>query len=50
MSVTLKIRWKQFWCWLDGHGGITPIDGGIEYRRGSYCLCKRCVATVKLIG
>lgn len=50
MRERLAIWWKRFVCSLDGHGGLTPVDGGREYRRGSYCLCKRCGSTLKLWG
>lgn len=46
----VTFRWKRLWCALDDHGGIVPLDGSGEYKRGAYCLCKRCGATVRLIG
>jgi hypothetical protein len=50
MRERLAIWWKQLVCALDGHGGIMPLDGSHEFKRGSYSLCKRCGATVKMIG
>jgi hypothetical protein len=23
----LQLLWLRIWCALDGHGGITPLDG-----------------------
>jgi hypothetical protein len=48
-------KWLSFlrlriWCSFDGHGGIMPLDGGHEFKRGGHALCKRCGATLKLFG
>jgi hypothetical protein len=49
MTKKLAYWWKRLWCALDGHGGVTTIDGSHEFRPGSYCLCKRCGAITRLI-
>lgn len=44
----MQLLWLRIWCAMDGHGGITPLDGGNEYGWREVCLCKRCGATVTL--
>ncbi len=50
MRERFAIWWKRLRCSFDGHGGIMPLDCGDEFRAGSFALCKRCGATLKMWG
>jgi hypothetical protein len=44
----LQLLWLRIWCAMDGHGGITPLNGQQSCCNYAGHLCKRCGATVNL--
>ncbi len=43
----MKLRLKQFWCWLRGHG---DVDLMFYSNRSASGLCLRCGARVEYLG
>jgi hypothetical protein len=42
----MKTLLKRFWCWFNGHGGITDIR--YYSNRTATGVCKKCGAKVNL--